>query len=100
MGSQDQTVSPSSYLLSVHCSGWYSSCVCSLEGDKGVTNVASAAQKEGGEARIPLSAKGGVNGGCEGHNIDTGLTLIYGVRSRINIRLFIEYCIEGVINEA
>ena len=57
-------------------------------------------QTGGGESRIPLSAKGGVNGGCEGHNIDTGLTLIYGVRSRINIRLFIEYCIEGVINEA
>ena len=24
-----------------------------------------------GEGRIPLSAKGGVNGGCKGHNIDT-----------------------------
>ena len=53
-----------------------------------------------GEGRIPLSAKGGVNGGCEGHNIDTSLTLRYGVRSRINIRLLIEWCIEGVKNEA
>ena len=52
-------------------------------------------QKGGWEARIPLSAKGGVKGGCKGHNIDTSLTLRYGVRSRINIRLFIEWCSEG-----
>ena len=47
LSAKDQTVFPSSYLLYVHCSGWFNSCVCvHLKERGGVTNGATAARKE------------------------------------------------------
>ena len=60
LSAKDQTMSPSSYLLLVHCSWWYSSCV-HLEGEGGL-QMELVLLEEGKESRIPLSAKGGVKG--------------------------------------